>query len=117
MNGSFFCCAQSINVLEYSRIYRDSRRVTGMHSLVELHVGDHCIETASRKKLKQLMDEYFEDSGPPDIEEQILILQDFIEQSDFAGLRSSDNRLSGEEESHVQLRRGENGKVVLNFTG
>ncbi len=84
---------------------------------MELHVGDHCIETASRKKLKQLMDLYFEDSGPADIEEQILVLQDFLEQSDFAALRSSDSRLSGEEESRVWLRRDESGKVVLDFAG
>ncbi|MFW5861166.1 MAG: hypothetical protein ACOCWZ_02865 [Spirochaetota bacterium] len=86
-----------------------------MISNVHLHLGGHCIETASKKKLKTLMDQYFEDDAPEDVEEQIRILQEFMEQSDFSSLRSSDNRLAGEEEANVRLYRGADGKIVLDF--
>lgn len=86
-----------------------------MRSNVHLHLKNHCIETASKKKLKTLMDQYFEDDGSADIEEQILILQEFMEQSDFSSLRSSDNRLAGEEEAKVRLYRDVDGKIVLDF--
>ena len=61
------------------------------------------------------MDQYFEDDGSSDIEEQILILQEFMEQSDFSSLRSSDNRLAGEAEAKVRLYRDADGKIVLDF--
>jgi uncharacterized protein YbgA (DUF1722 family) len=86
-----------------------------MENNVHLHLGSHCIETVSKKKLKELMDQYFEGGGPADIEEQIQILREFMEQSDFAFLRSSDHRLAGEEDAQVRLHRGTDGKIVMDF--
>jgi hypothetical protein len=75
---------------------------------VRLHIKGHCIETAAKKEFKRLMDAYFagEDAGP-DLEARIELLRDFIETGDFAALRSSDPRFSGEVEARVLLAREE----------
>ena len=77
--------------------------------MVKLHIKNHCIETSAKQEFKRLMDNYFEsDNGTESIEENIEILREFIEKADFARLRSSDPRLTGEVESVVYLNKEDN---------
>lgn len=72
--------------------------------MVKLHLNGHCIETEAKIRFRRLMDQYFTaDSPPPDLPEKIETLRIFIEQSDFAALRASDQRLCGMVESTVVL--------------
>ncbi|PKL35451.1 MAG: hypothetical protein CVV44_21840 [Spirochaetae bacterium HGW-Spirochaetae-1] len=84
---------------------------------VALHIKDHCVETEAKNELKRLMDRYFsEDDVEGVLEDQIEILREFIETSDFSGLRSSDPRLSGDTESTVVLQKNGQGKISLQFS-
>ncbi len=77
---------------------------------VKLHIKDHCIETEAKNEFRRLMDDYFaSETENPDLEEKIGILREFLEISDFAILRSSDPRLSGEVESYVIVTPGSEG--------
>jgi len=81
-----------------------------------LHIKTHCIETEARNEFKRLMDSFFTDDDTEGlIEARIEVLRAFIEQSDFARLRSSDSRFSGEVESEVMLKWGESGTVLHEF--
>lgn len=85
--------------------------------MVKLQIKDHCIETAAKHEFKRLMDDYFEadaDNETDSIEENIEILREFIEKADFARLRSSDPRLTGEIESVVYLDKdGDEVKIIF----
>jgi hypothetical protein len=71
---------------------------------VKLHLKDHCIETEAKRKLRRLMNIFFENDNPPaDLIESIDILEKFLTRSDFPSLRSSDMRLSGDIESIVYI--------------
>ncbi len=84
---------------------------------VVLSLGDHCIETESRRELKRLMDLYFA-AGEGDVsllETRIEILQEFLQTADFPSLRSSDQRLAGLIPSKVVLRREKGGTVSFSI--
>jgi hypothetical protein len=85
---------------------------------VELHTGDHCIETAAKNEFRRLMDSYF--AAPPGrqeqgIEEKLALLRDFLDTSDFPALRASDPRLSGYRESRIRITRDARKRVILLF--
>jgi len=85
---------------------------------VKLHLHDHCIETEAKRELKRLMDLYFEsDDESQGIEEQIEILEKFLNRSDFPTLRASDERLSGVVESVVYISVDEDDMVQLQIEG
>ncbi len=82
---------------------------------IQLYLHRQCIETTAKKEYKRLLDCCFSthDAPEPDIEEKLMLLQDFIERSDFSFLRSSDERLSGSTESSVTIYRDNEGSVQL----
>jgi hypothetical protein len=85
-----------------------------MGVMVNLNVKNHCIETAARMELNRLMETYFKtDDVEGELDGKIELIRDFLEKSDFPGLRSSDPRLSGEREAEVILSRNGNGSIVL----
>ncbi|HOW83614.1 MAG TPA: hypothetical protein PK573_13705 [Spirochaetota bacterium] len=78
-----------------------------------LMVGDgHCIEYAAREEYKRLMDMIMASPADPDAEQQaqMELLFDFLEQADFAHLRSSSELLSGSRNACCTLARDEKGK-------
>ncbi len=78
-----------------------------------LTVGDgHCIEFAARKEYKRLTDIIMDAPGDPDAKQQaqMELLFDFLEQADFAHLRSSSELLSGSRNACCTLARDEKGK-------
>ncbi|MBN2040457.1 MAG: hypothetical protein JW864_10465 [Spirochaetes bacterium] len=71
---------------------------------IKLHLKNHCIETAAKKKLRSLTDQYYNSNEEPDnLLKEIEFLQGFIEQSNFSKLRSDDERLSGDYEVFVDI--------------
>ena len=81
---------------------------------INLNLGGHCIETEAKKKLKDLMDEYFSMDDPEgEIDFKIDLLREFIEKSDFRKLRTGDIRLDGEKEALVVLSRDRGGKIKM----
>jgi hypothetical protein len=85
-----------------------------MGVMVNLSVKNHCIETAARIELNRLMETYFKtDDVEGELDGKIDLVREFLEKSDFPGLRSSDPRLSGERESRVVLFRNGSGGIVL----
>ena len=82
---------------------------------IKLHLKDHCIETAAKKKLQYLTDQYFNAKDDPDILlKKIELLKAFIEKSDFPKLRSGDVRLSGTIEVFVRIYL-DNDTFILDF--
>ncbi len=82
---------------------------------VKLHLKNHCIETEAKKKLKNLIDFYFESSNNQNsILYRIELLQQFIKESDFPKLRASDEKFSGAIESIVCIYR--DNKNNINFS-
>lgn len=85
-----------------------------MNVTVKLHIKNHCIETEARNEYRRLMDTYFStDDLEGELDEKIELLRDFLEKSDFSKLRSSDARLSGQQESHVLIKRTDGGAIKL----
>ncbi len=85
-----------------------------MGAMVILSVKNHCIETAARMELNRLMETYFKtDDVEGELDGKIELVRDFLEKSDFPGLRSSDPRLSGERDAEVVLSRNGHGTIVL----
>ncbi len=85
-----------------------------MDVTVNLHIKSHCIETEARNEFSRLMDTYFStDDLEGELDDKIELLRDFLENSDFPKLRSSDTRLSGGQESDVVLKRNDKGGIIL----
>ncbi len=84
--------------------------------IVKLHLKGHCIETEAKRLLKKLTGQYFEGSGKGnEVLEKVELLQDFIKQSDFARLRTENEKLSGIIESFVSITLDDRGKIILNI--
>lgn len=73
--------------------------------------GGHCIEWAAKREYRTLVDRLIANAEreDPDAEARLALLLDFLEQADFAALRSSDEYLSGEKEAACLLRRDQTG--------
>ncbi len=86
-----------------------------MQVSINLHLKDNCIETEARNEYNRMMERYFEtDDVEGELDVKIELLRDFLEESDFGMLRSSDNRLSGGMESEVVIKRNEReGDIIL----
>ncbi len=85
---------------------------------VILKTGDHCIQGAAKSEFRKITMMILESTGDeisPVLAEQIELLTDFLEKSDFGELRSSDDRLSGTVETVCILKRDENGNPVIMF--
>jgi len=87
-----------------------------MQVRVRMNINEHCIETEAKNEFKRLMDSYFCSNSDTDkFEKKIELLREFIDTADFAFLRSSDQRLSGEISSAVILERNNRGKIDIKF--
>lgn len=82
-----------------------------------LHLKNHCIETTAKKEYERLIKQYFKKSVSGDekivIEEQIEILKDFLEDTDFLYLRNTYPELSGESDFQVNLQKSKDNKEFL----
>jgi hypothetical protein len=85
---------------------------------VILKTGEHCIQGAAKSEFRRITMMILESTGDeisPVLAEQIELLTDFLEKSDFGELRSSDERLAGTVEAVCILRRGTDGNTVIMF--
>ncbi len=84
---------------------------------INLHLAGHCIETEAKNELKRLMDDYFDEKGDMgDLEVKMELLRGFLSDSDFAMLRSSDERLSGLTESRCVVTKNPDGTYSIKFS-
>lgn len=78
---------------------------------IKLELNGHCIETAAKEKLQQLLDAMFQaDAEDPQLQAQYQLLYDFIHTADFKRLRTSDERLAGIVPSICEVYIDETGK-------
>ena len=83
---------------------------------VQLKTGGHCIHCAAQiefRHIAQLIMESTEDTVPPVLAEQIELLTEFLENTDFNALRASDPRFEGIKTGFCTLTRGADGKPVI----
>jgi len=79
---------------------------------IVLDLSDHCIETASKREYRRLVNEALQMEGEGTaLEDKLKILQEFIENTDFRQLRSARPELSGGSPVKVFLRRLSSGRV------
>jgi len=84
--------------------------------IVQLKTGGHCIQGAAKvefRRITQLILESTEDMVSPVLVEQFELLTEFLENADFNKLRASDERYAGITEAICILRRGDDGKPVV----
>ncbi len=84
-----------------------------------LHLKDHCIETAAKKKRRHVVSALLEldesSEGFSQLAEDLDLLTSFLEISDFRRMRSERPELSGGSDIGVELMRAaEPGGFVLN---
>lgn len=79
---------------------------------VLLDLSDHCIETAARRAHRELTDALVRGSHDRDAGARLRLLQDFLEGTDFAALRTRDPRLAGGRTVRVRLTRAPSGQVT-----
>ncbi|MBN1533523.1 MAG: hypothetical protein JXA20_12720 [Spirochaetes bacterium] len=85
---------------------------------VVIRLSNGCIETASKREYRRLMDEYFcSDGDAAALERRIQLLGDFIEGSDFRALRGSDPLLEGHNDLFVRIFRDDEGVVRYALQG
>ena len=81
-----------------------------------LQTGTHCIETEAKHELRRLTDMLLEtedESAARESGEQLELLTEFLERSDFNALRSSDERLAGIRPGLCVIGRDSMGKPVV----
>ena len=84
-----------------------------------LHLKDHCIETAAKRKRRHVVSALLEldeaSEGFSQLAEDLELLTTFLENSDFRRMRSERPELSGGSDIQVELiRAAEPGGFVLN---
>lgn len=85
-----------------------------MTSSLTLKLNGQCIETCAKKELNRMMDDYFTiDDTEGMLDENIEMLREFVETTNFEKLKKSDARLNGNDNSSVKLSRDKNGKINL----
>lgn len=63
---------------------------------IKLELNGHCIETAAKKKLQQLLNAMIHsDPEDPNLQAQYQLLYNFLHTTDFKHLRASDERFTG----------------------
>ena len=65
---------------------------------VTLHTGTHCIETAAKNEFRKIAESILsadDEKTVTVLSDQLELLREFIESSDFNSLRASDERLAG----------------------
>ena len=80
---------------------------------VILKTGGHCIQSAAKnefRRITMIILESTSDTVPQVLTEQLELLTDFLENTDFNRLRGSDGRYEGITDAICTLSRGEDGK-------
>ena len=83
----------------------------GTRPLVVLDVEHHCVETAARSAHRRLAQELMCGRGNKRAEDQLSLLGDFLETTNFRALRSAHPELAGGSSHQVFLGRGADGAV------
>ncbi|MGB9599448.1 MAG: hypothetical protein ACPL7I_02755 [Myxococcota bacterium] len=73
-----------------------------MNSVI-LILDGHCIETAARKRLSELIKKSIEEDVKDDLFEEIEFLKRFIEGTDFSSLRANNPELDGRKFVRVEI--------------
>jgi hypothetical protein len=77
-----------------------------------LELDEHCIETTARHAHRRLVDVLLEDTGTGgDKRRAVELLREFLEQEDFAKIRSDHPDLAGGRRRTVRVYRGPDGRV------
>ncbi len=77
-----------------------------------LDLSEHCIEMASKREYRRLVNEALQmESEGTMLEDKLTTLQEFIENTDFRQLRSARPELCGGSSVKVFLRRLSSGRV------
>ena len=89
------------------------------HVSVQLKTGGHCIHCAAQiefRRIAQLIMESTEETVPPVLAEQLELLTEFLENTDFNALRASDPRFEGIKTGYCILTRGADNKPVISVS-
>ena len=79
---------------------------------IVLDLSEHCIETASKREYRRLLNQALETEGEgTTLEAKLITLHEFMENTDFRQLRSARPELSGGSPVKVFLRRLTSGRV------
>ena len=87
-----------------------------MEVSIKLKTGGHCIQSAAKiefRRITMMILEATDDTVPQVLTEQLELLTDFLESTDFNRLRGSDDRYAGITDAICILARGEDGKPFL----
>jgi hypothetical protein len=77
-----------------------------------IEIDEFCIETSARRLHQYFLEEILaEQSAGPELEAACELLRQFLEQEDFAAIRSNDNELAGHERARVRIFRDQDGRV------
>ncbi len=83
---------------------------------VSLKTGGHCIQSAAKiefRRITMIILEFTDDTVPQILTDQLELLTEFLENTDFNGLRASDERYAGIIDAVCTLSRDEDGKPVI----
>lgn len=83
---------------------------------VQLKTGGHCIQSAAKIELRLIALSVLyspDDIPPPVLTEQFELLEEFLKNTDFKVLRTSDERYAGIEDAICILSRGKDNKPVI----
>ena len=84
---------------------------------IELDLGRHCIETATRRRYNRLLSEYFRGrQGDPELEARLELLQKALTDLDFPSLRAAYKELCGNTAARVVLT-AVGGRPVVSIDG
>jgi len=79
---------------------------------IVLELSTHCIETAARNQYRRLLDSILQSQErDSNLEEQLAILKEFLEQTDFSELRGVYPELAGGSAVHASVYREASGRV------
>ncbi len=77
-----------------------------------IEIDEFCIETSARRLHQYFLEEILaEQSVGPELETACELLRQFLEQEDFAAIRSNDSELAGHKRARVRIFRDQGGRV------
>ncbi|MBW1811445.1 MAG: hypothetical protein JRJ87_24870 [Deltaproteobacteria bacterium] len=77
-----------------------------------IEIDEFCIETSARRLHQYFLEEILAEQSPgPELETACELLRQFLEQEDFATIRSNDNELVGHQRARVRIFRDQCGRV------
>lgn len=86
--------------------------------ILRFNLKEHCIETALKKRFKEVVAEYANSEGvDADVEGEIQVLKKILEEWDFRRLRAEYPLLSGGTDIEVEVVVEESGRFILKVNG